>query len=602
MVNIKEFHTKVFEYLHSLRNEKLHDPNLTYTYRKSNYGGRLETGYWFYGNDNYFCVSFWSGMDWKNRTPNIGWFFLENGDCQLEINISDSYEKEKFVEDHLIKTIDGLYREGRKYVKRYGNEENAGIDFLDLFIHGFERNYEISDKAKIDFAINQYGLNYFDSKDENKIGFISESEFNLREKKVLSYKKILEEDNEESFFQSEKSNRIKNISIYKYFDIDQINIIDIPKTAQWIFLIGENGSGKTTFLKALSTVLGYRTLEKEELTKNPNFECVFEFYEKKKSSDSYINIRQANENCHFRYPMVSGLVILGPNRLISYQDTKRDRQKFEIQLKKENRFTPLWDFEYRMLDIEDQLDIWFKDSKKLKFDLDDRMYFIRSAFVQTVPGLYDIRFSKEYSTGRKRKNLKTTFYLESDKELEKGWQELPSGTRSIFALVGEIIIRLSNFQKDVVDPSELQGIAIIDEIDLHLHPKAQRELIQNLSETFRNVQFIVATHSPTPILGFKGAGVILHVSRNNNGKITVERLRHIEEEIQHLTPNQLLSSELFGGTSIVSEKFSPDEQVYTFKTYKDKEIESRINENLSTGLTKEQIVELSKLLEENEGE
>jgi len=67
-VNIKDFHSQAYSFLNELRE---HQSDLRYTYRKSNYGGRLEDGYWFYGDEDYFCISFWTGMDWKNRTPNI---------------------------------------------------------------------------------------------------------------------------------------------------------------------------------------------------------------------------------------------------------------------------------------------------------------------------------------------------------------------------------------------------------------------------------------------------------------------------------------------------------------------------------------------------
>ncbi len=41
-----------------------------------------------------------------------------------------------------------------------------------------------------------------------------------------------------------------------------------------------------------------------------------------------------------------------------------------------------------------------------------------------------------------------------------------------------------------------KGVVLIDEIDMHLHPKWQRTVIQSLKETFPNIQFIITTHSP----------------------------------------------------------------------------------------------------------
>jgi len=46
------------------------------------------------------------------------------------------------------------------------------------------------------------------------------------------------------------------------------------------------------------------------------------------------------------------------------------------------------------------------------------------------------------------------------------------------------------------DPRQIAGVLIIDEIDLHLHPKWQREIVSNLCSVFPNIQFIFSSHSP----------------------------------------------------------------------------------------------------------
>src|SRR4051812_3631813 len=70
-------------------------PELRFTLRRSNRFNRLEAGYWFYGNENYLAVSFWSGSDWKNKTPNIIFTITADGNSYLEFVASDS-EKKKF--------------------------------------------------------------------------------------------------------------------------------------------------------------------------------------------------------------------------------------------------------------------------------------------------------------------------------------------------------------------------------------------------------------------------------------------------------------------------------------------------------------------------
>lgn len=56
---------------------------------------------------------------------------------------------------------------------------------------------------------------------------------------------------------------------------------------------------------------------------------------------------------------------------------------------------------------------------------------------------------------------------------------------------------------------QITGIVMIDEIDMHLHPKWQWNIVNALSSVFENVQFIIATHSPIVISSSKEPNIIL---------------------------------------------------------------------------------------------
>lgn len=51
----------------------------------------------------------------------------------------------------------------------------------------------------------------------------------------------------------------------------------------------------------------------------------------------------------------------------------------------------------------------------------------------------------------------------------------------------------------MADPLETEGVVLIDEVDLHLHPGWQQRILPDLTRTFPNVQFIVTTHSPQEV-------------------------------------------------------------------------------------------------------
>lgn len=74
--------------------------------------------------------------------------------------------------------------------------------------------------------------------------------------------------------------------------------------------------------------------------------------------------------------------------------------------------------------------------------------------------------------------------------------QLSQGEKSLLALVGDIARRLAILNPSLDDPLQGEGVIMIDEVDLHLHPKWQHDLIDKLVRTFPNVQFILTTHSP----------------------------------------------------------------------------------------------------------
>jgi predicted ATP-binding protein involved in virulence len=75
--------------------------------------------------------------------------------------------------------------------------------------------------------------------------------------------------------------------------------------------------------------------------------------------------------------------------------------------------------------------------------------------------------------------------------------QLSDGERGILALVLDLARRLSQVNPSLADPlAEGDAVVLIDEIDLHLHPKWQRQIVRNLTAAFPRCQFVATTHSP----------------------------------------------------------------------------------------------------------
>lgn len=100
------------------------------------------------------------------------------------------------------------------------------------------------------------------------------------------------------------------------------------------------------------------------------------------------------------------------------------------------------------------------------------------------------------------------------------FEKLPAGYKRIFYMALDIAYR-SYILNGTTDS---EGIVVIDEIDLHLHPALEHVVLQCFQETFPNIQFIVSTHSPLVLTGVETEGkpnVILHmVSDDTKPEVT----------------------------------------------------------------------------------
>jgi predicted ATP-binding protein involved in virulence len=75
-------------------------------------------------------------------------------------------------------------------------------------------------------------------------------------------------------------------------------------------------------------------------------------------------------------------------------------------------------------------------------------------------------------------------------------EQLPDGEQVLLALVGDLARKLAIANPKRQNPLEGEGIVLIDEIDLHLHPSWQYVVLDKLLNTFPNCQFLITTHSP----------------------------------------------------------------------------------------------------------
>ncbi len=310
---------------------------------------------------------------------------------------------------------------------------------------------------------------------------------------------------------------LKRLVVKDYEGIYNIEFKDsLPIDTNWIFLIGENGYGKTTILRSI--IIGFVGENDGDI---PLFSPSF-------NNDNGIGIEYFNRNKSVIHNVghtidsFPHLACYGPSRL----QIQTDQTQNDIAKKSTTTYS-LFNSDGILLNIEFELLIWFLE-KSPKFEA------VKKTFLQLIPYLADI----EVDVPARR-----IYYIEKE-PVENGetykrvsFSQLASGFRSIIAMVGDTMIRLFKSQPTITNPSELAGIVIIDELDLHWHPKMQREIPQLLSKIFPKVQFIASTHSLVPLLGAPENSVLLKVNRTKEEGITIEK---VDVDFQALSSDTLL--------------------------------------------------------------
>lgn len=227
---------------------------------------------------------------------------------------------------------------------------------------------------------------------------------------------------------------------------------------------------------------------------------------------------------------------------------------------------------------------WFREREDLENEKTSKTDYTLNAVRAALE-----KFLPDYSGISVRRSPLRMVIKKHDKEMRV--DQLSDGEKNIIALIGDIARRLviandttgqffdatmlssaENIHKILNDLSqklimESEGVILIDEIDLHLHPAWQRQVLPKLMETFPNCQFIVSTHSPQ-ILGEVDASQIRILSQDENNEIHC----HIPQQAKGLTSNEVLNELMSWDGSNLARNTEVEEQLDTlFKLIDDED-------------------------------
>ena len=324
------------------------------------------------------------------------------------------------------------------------------------------------------------------------------------------------------------------------------------KSRPWTFLLGENGSGKSTVLRATALALaGSEAL--------PEILGDLDWWIREGHDSASIELVLATANHDLRrveLKFVRGSGTLrfltdNQNSLRELDDALRHaaRNYFVVGYGVNRRMTP--DSQsiapnssaYRTSRSQNVATLFSSNSalvslEQWAIDLDYRrgdkgLDLVRSALNKLLPDVKFAGVDKEH----RRLRFKTpdgTLPLEL----------LSDGYQAMAAWCGDLLFRVTETFKNYKDPLNTRGLLLIDELDLHLHPVWQRQLVSFLRATLPRFQIIATTHSPLTV---HQAGTeelfVLKRGASPDAGVVVEKFAGAPSK---LTLSQLIQSPIFG--------------------------------------------------------
>lgn len=319
--------------------------------------------------------------------------------------------------------------------------------------------------------------------------------------------------------------KIASFSIQNYRCIKDLNVNcldDEGKVRQWTVLLGENNSGKTNVLRALALLapekLNLPGLDKifvsSFLARTRDRLSLRSFY------DSHLKLKAKLENgkelvCDPRDIQVFDF---DPEiRLFGYGVSRYPARTALNEVPSLSTET-LFSTYVRLLDFQDwllQLDYSAKhDSEIARSRLQHMRELVKS---KLFPGVVDFCFEK---TGE-NDHVVVKFTTEHDGNV--CFEDLGFGYQTTLTWLADFCKRMFDEYPESENPLQEEAVVMIDELDLHLHPKWQRDIVPTLSEYFPNVQFIVTTHSPHVLQSMEDVNLYVLRRGEESGEITAER-------------------------------------------------------------------------------
>ena len=348
--------------------------------------------------------------------------------------------------------------------------------------------------------------------------------------------------------------RVKRLAMHNFRGIEKM-VLDFP-SAPTAVLVGINGAGKSSILDCMAVLLSRLIGRIRTSAGTGRFFAEQDILNRADETRNSITVTLSNQTKEWqvtktrrgRKPqqhitnldglkrVVEEFGNLKPNTnipVVVYYPTNRAVLDIPLRIRRRHEFDQLAAYDQALTGTRNDFRIffeWFREREDIenerirdvtmtgskrelraqkggnilreaqaRYGNDRQLNAVRKAIERMLPGFVNLRV-------RRQPLLRMT--------IEKGGEELvvnqlSDGEKCLLAMAGDLARRLAIANPSLSNPLEGEGVVMIDELDLHLHPQWQRRVISALEETFSNCQFVVTTHSPLVLSYVKREQVFL---------------------------------------------------------------------------------------------
>jgi len=311
---------------------------------------------------------------------------------------------------------------------------------------------------------------------------------------------------------------------------------------RWTIILGDNGTGKTTILQVLLNFFDTIMLGNHLINLKGNYLLLnsrkLVDFSLQNFSETFTKLTLGEIRKKLILSCDSEKAFLGA--IFAYGALRRAGETSISDQNGESFYETLFDETALLLNPEEWL-IRTHYESLLKSEFQGKRRRKVNKVIETLtrilPDVGEIRF------GEKTKNNKSEAVIEF--KTPYGWVEskdLSLGYRTSMAWMVDFASRMFDLYPESENPLAEPAVVLIDEIDLHLHPKWQRELIDFLTNLFPNTQFIVTTHSPLIVQAAAARDANIVVCRREGDHVVIDQS---VEAVRGWRADQILTSDLF---------------------------------------------------------